>query len=460
MSQYINEAFKQFRMLNESEDFTLDPMGLDNLGSFMDRAMEDADDIEIDITDIDADTEDELKKSYVGKVICECNVCHSNIFYDKADINVDEEGIVNMEDECPYCMSNDGYTIVGEIKPYEESTEDEVEEPEPEAEVDLDVEVEDPTSEEPIEVEEEKVEESLEDEDENLEEGLQLSGEKELKGTSDLRHREDKDGVEAIKGKNNSEISGDLDLHESIDEEELPKEDDLNECAEKEDETLTEDVEHIQLNSEDSTIDIGQKDDGGIVIETSPALEDEEPVDDVNMMSDDEVIAPLDDDTTDDLGLEDEPAFDDSDDLDLDLEDNSEDEDSEDVDVDEFDEDSFDGLGESYLRRCYENVNGFKTTKVTCNENKLMVEGNISFKSGNTKKTNFIFEAKETSNGKYMFEGYNEQINIGKNAFKLNCSLDNKKLISESLAYNYSSKNELNESVKLSGTVKSHRKAK
>ena len=133
------------------------------------------------------------------------------------------------------------------------------------------------------------------------------------------------------------------------------------------------------------------------------------------------------------------------------------DEDTEDVDIDEFDEDSFDDLGESYLRRCYENVNGFKTTKVTCNESQMMVEGNISFKSGNVKKTNFIFEAKEVNNGKYVFEGYNDQINIRKNAYRLNCSLDNKKLISESLTYNYSSKNELNESVKVSGTVRSQR---
>ena len=179
------------------------------------------------------------------------------------------------------------------------------------------------------------------------------------------------------------------------------------------------------------------KEDGGVVIETSPKEEfeetfgEEEPTE---LENGDEMIAPLDPETEDELGITDEPE--------------------EDVDIDEFDEETFDSLGESYLRRCYENVNSFKTTNVICNENLLTVEGNIGFKSGNVKKTSFIFEAKESNNGKYIFEGYNNEINIGKKAFRLNCSIDNKKIIPESLSYNYRSKNDLNESVKLHGTVK------
>ena len=427
MSQYINEAFKQFRMLNESEDFSLDPMGLDNLNSFMDRAMEDEDDdLEIDIIDPETTEQDELKQSYIGKVICDCNVCHSNVFYNKEDITVDEDGVVNVEDECPYCMSNDGYTIVGEIKPYEEISIEDIDEPEDD--VDLEVDIDEPETDEPIVGEQDTILDVKYD----MEEGLQLSGEKELKGTSDLRHRDDKEGSDKIRGKNNTKLSGDLDLHESKDN------------------SLEEDVDHISLDVDDSTIDIENKEDGGVVVETSPTEEEiiDEPV------SDDEMIAPLDDETADELGLEDETPEEDTFDFDETESEEEPDEDTEDVDIDEFDEDSFDNLGESYLRRCYENVNGFRTTKVTCNESQIMVEGNISFKSGNVKKTNFIFEAKEVNNGKYIFEGYNDQINIRKNAYRLNCSLDNKKLISESLTYNYSSKNELNESVKLHGTVK------
>ena len=568
MSQYINEAFKQFRMLNESEDFSLDPMGLDNLNSFMDRAMEDEDDdLEIDIIDPETTEQDELKQSYIGKVICDCNVCHSNVFYNKEDITVDEDGVVNVEDECPYCMSNDGYTIVGEIKPYEEISIEDIDEPE---------------TDEPIEGEQDTILNVKYD----MEEGLQLSGEKELKGTSDLRHRDDKEGSDKIRGKNNTKLSGDKDLHESIelgddgqtiwsgvsvredsiannphttnrmiwtdDDEEgyieylvrlgIPDEqlchefytrgwngkdaleeykksdlslhesvrrfendehiygvifDDGSEiklpgtskeeiarlCKSEKDRkpiriidlgpndifvrgkgnrierinpqevVFKESIENVSIDTEDETMTMTTKEDGGVVVETSPTEEEiiDEPV------SDDEMIAPLDDETVDELGLEDETPEEDTFDFDETESEEEPDEDTEDVDIDEFDEDSFDDLGESYLRRCYENVNGFRTTKVTCNESQIMVEGNISFKSGNVKKTNFIFEAKEVNNGKYIFEGYNDQINIRKNAYRLNCSLDNKKLISESLTYNYSSKNELNESVKVSGTVRSQR---
>ena len=166
MSQYINEAFKQFRLL-ESEEFDLSPTGLDTLDTFMNQAMTDED---IDIIDLEAEAEEDLKKSYIGKVICDCNVCHSNIFYNKEDIEIDEDGVVNPEDECPYCMSLDGYTIVGEIKPYEEG----VTEEEHEDDVDLDVDLDDDEeAEEPIEIESEEDEEEDDDDlDESLTEGF------------------------------------------------------------------------------------------------------------------------------------------------------------------------------------------------------------------------------------------------------------------------------------------------
>ena len=674
MSQYINEAFKQFRLL-ESEDLDLSPTGLDTLDTYMNQAMSDED---IDIIDLEAEAEEDLKKSYIGKVICDCNVCHSNIFYNKEDIVIDEDGVVNPEDECPYCMSLDGYTIVGEIKPYEEG----VTEEEHEDDVDLDVNLEgNEEAEEPLEVESEEDDDEKEDddldeslteafsegqrvyikpnkrfgkikshikndlyevetydgEDKNLpdrvdtyyasdlelNESLPLSGVAKLKGKSTLRRRDEHDGCKCILGRNNTELSGDEDLHESIDdtyndvmtpeearkywdsekdsdpvlaefdnfqdwydesvkngyikesiteetdittvkvdalsngpedEEEFkswlanhypnlsceftddiydnliltgPKQDikkyllndysyevegedwvvtqypqlkeSITESTEKfeiapagqgkwkvlknsvdggrvsEDsrividadtkeeareillangfkaEELLESIENVSIDTEDETMTMTTKEDGGVVIETSPkeefeeTFEEEEPTE---LENGDEMIAPLDLETEDELGITDESE---EDDMNFDF---GEETPEEDVDIDEFDEETFDGLGESYLRRCYENVNSFKTTNVICNENLLTVEGNIGFKSGNVKKTSFIFEAKESSNGKYVFEGYNNEINIGKKAFRLNCSIDNKKIIPESLNYNYRSKNDLNESVKLHGTVK------
>lgn len=675
MSQYINEAFKQFRLL-ESEEFDLSPTGLDTLDTFMNQAMTDED---IDIIDLEAEAEEDLKKSYIGKVICDCNVCHSNIFYNKEDIEIDEDGVVNPEDECPYCMSLDGYTIVGEIKPYEEG----VTEEEHEDDVDLDVDLDDnEEAEEPIEIESEEDEEEDDDdldeslteafskgqdvyikpnkrfgkikshikndlyevetydgEDKNLpdrvdtyyasdlelKESLPLSGVAKLKGKKTLRRRDEYDGCKCILGRNNTELSGDKDLHESIDdtyndvmtpeearkywdsekdsdpvlagfdnfqdwydesvkngyikesiteetdittvkvdalsngpedEEEFkswlanhypnlsceftddvydnliltgPKQDikkyllndysyevegedwvvtqypqlkeSITESTEKfeiapagqgkwkvlknsadggrvsEDsrividtdtkeeareillangfkaEELLESIENVSIDTEDETMTMTTKEDGGVVIETSPKEEfeetfgEEEPTE---LENGDEMIAPLDPETEDELGITDESE----EDMGFDFEEETPESPEEDVDIDEFDEETFDGLGESYLRRCYENVNSFKTTNVICNENLLTVEGNIGFKSGNVKKTSFIFEAKESNNGKYVFEGYNNEINIGKKAFRLNCSIDNKKIIPESLSYNYRSKNDLNESVKLHGTVK------
>lgn len=762
MSQYINEAFKQFRLL-ESEDLDLSPTGLDTLDTFMNQAMSDED---IDIIDLEAEAEEDLKKSYIGKVICDCNVCHSNIFYNKEDIVIDEDGIVNPEDECPYCMSLDGYTIVGEIKPYEEG----IAEEEHEDDVDLDVDLEDnEEAEEPIEIESEDdddLDESLQlsesdkksiedyestilkifntndqkvvdsyikdnilvvecdnsnptlitdlrrslkrklpdniefdserndngfygktyefyiydDLDESLTEGfskgqdvyikpnkrfgkikshikndlyevetydgkdknlpdrvdtyyasdlelkesLPLSGVAKLKGKKTLRRRDEHDGCKCILGRNNTELSGDKDLHESIelgddgqtiwsgvpvredsiannphktnrliwadDDEEgyidylvrkgisdeqlchefykrgwdiedaleeykksdlslhesiddihndvmTPEEarkywdsekdtdpvlaefdnfqdwydesvkngyikESITESTEKFEiipagsgkwqvlknsvdggriskdtrividadtkeeakeillangfkaEELLESIENVSIDTEDETMTMTTKEDGGVVIETSPKEEfeetfgEEEPTE---LENGDEMIAPLDPETEDELGITDESE---EDDMNFDFGEETPESPEEDVDIEEFDEETFDGLGESYLRRCYENVNSFKTTNVICNENLLTVEGNIGFKSGNVKKTSFIFEAKESNNGKYVFEGYNNEINIGKKAFRLNCSIDNKKIIPESLNYNYRSKNDLNESVKLHGTVK------
>ena len=218
-------------------------------------------------------------------------------------------------------------------------------------------------------------------------------------------------------------------------------------------EELLESIENVSIDTEDETMTMTTKEDGGVVIETSPKEDFEETFEEepTELENGDEMIAPLEPETEDELGISDESE---EDDMNFDFGEETPESPEEDVDIDEFDEETFDGLGESYLRRCYENVNSFKTTNVICNENLLTVEGNIGFKSGNVKRTSFIFEAKESSNGKYVFEGYNNEINIGKKAFRLNCSIDDKKIIPESLNYNYRSKNDLNESVKLHGTVK------
>ncbi len=462
---YITEAFKQFNALVEedelitSEEMPIYDVGSEKMHDFLDTVGDDSD---LAIIDLEAEAEEDLKQSYVGKVILDCNVCHSNIFIDKDEIVVDEDGNANIELECPYCMSNEGYTIIGQVEPYEEENEEEEVEPED------DIEIEEVPSEEEMAETEAPMDEglindsewvdqvkelgkavdkgSLSDREfhdsvtlldkqldecgdlEKVEEGLELDGEPELRGVTELRHRDDKEGVEEIRGTDNTELSGTDDLHESI--------------------------EDVSITTEDETMTMTTKEDGGVVIETSPIEEEveiepveEEIPEETTLEPGDEFVAPIDDSEEQEIELNSEvDALEDEDIEAL--------EEPEEIDVTDFDEESFDELGESYLREHYDNVIGFKTVNAKIFENSLIVEGVIRFESGSSKGTTFIFEATGKENNNVLFEGYNRQISRGKKTFKLNCSLVEGCIKPEKMAYNYVTKNELNESVRVNGTVK------
>jgi hypothetical protein len=168
-------------------------------------------------------------------------------------------------------------------------------------------------------------------------------------------------------------------------------------------------------------------------------------VDKEKVESDDEMIAPLSDETKTDIEMN------------TDAED-EETGDEVDVDMDEFSEEEFDDLGESYLKKVYENVDSYKTTSVSEKGNKLKVEGLIKFTSGKTKKTSFVFEAKTIDkNGHAKFLGENLQISRGHKSFKLSGTVSNNKFIAESLNYNYRAKNGKS-SQRVYGTVKVNKK--
>ena len=108
------------------------------------------------------------------------------------------------------------------------------------------------------------------------------------------------------------------------------------------------------------------------------------------------------------------------------------------VDMDEIEESGLDEVSENYLKKVYENVQSFKTSKATLKENNMIVEGIITFTSGKKAKTHFIFESQEiTKKGKLRFLGENKQLSKNKKAFTLTGSVKDKKLIVESLNYNY-----------------------
>lgn len=126
------------------------------------------------------------------------------------------------------------------------------------------------------------------------------------------------------------------------------------------------------------------------------------------------------------------------------------------VDIEDVDEEGFDELGESYLKRVYENVKSFKTVSGQTGKNKIILEGIITFKSGKRAKTSFILEAKEmTKRGKVRFTGMNENISKNKSAYTVTGRVENKKLMVESFNYNYLGKDSTTgKSKKLYGTVR------
>lgn len=692
MAEYILEAFKQFDLLEEAEEsaeFSMASDDLEDMKTFIDMASGEED--EVEVFDLEAETKEELKDAYVGKVILDCNVCHSNIFYNREDIEIGEDEIANIGDECPYCMSNEGYTIIGEIKKFgEEDPEDDFEEPEDDIE-DIDME-EEPTEDVEVEDEEEFMEEEYlkssdklaaskklkegcshkdvdeADESEEIEEGLKADKSPSLKRNDSINGRKTSlkrtlDGSDEIRGPKYKELDESKKrINESIEDFEIPGveaellddwedaghhgyevaytkdgeeictaeiwdddspvtiyeqpshlfnrtydsfnafasdmeykldsyfneslkearkntpskykktgddlykkntedvqyvvqsslEDDpdikvtseseakaliaqnkredkkdperkaagitytykkINESLDEsidnaadmenilvnadilfswdddnsirfpdeyearkakqtledkgffvdydpesftmilESQKMNESIEDVSITTEDETMTMTTKEDGGVVVETSPreavATAGEE-------LEGEEVIAPLDMDTQEEIESQDD-FNDEFAEGDFEEDQLPDDFNAEEVDMpmDDFDEESFDDLGESYLKECYENVDSFKTSTVKNSDGKLVVEGLITFNSGNTKQTTFTFESMAISKkGKVRLIGENAQICSGKKAFKVRGKVEDKKFISESLNYNYSTKNENDESVKVSGTVR------
>lgn len=109
------------------------------------------------------------------------------------------------------------------------------------------------------------------------------------------------------------------------------------------------------------------------------------------------------------------------------------------INLESFETKSFDGVASKYMKSIYEDVNSYKTTNVSIDNDKLVVEGKIIFNDNTAKDTKFTFNS---VNGKY-YRGMNETFSKQKNAFKLKTSIKNGCLVSESLNYKYNQGNNL-----------------
>ena len=445
------------------------------------------------IVDLDAETEDDVLPSYVGKYIIQCPQCMTLFYKDEADIETSDETpeVVNINEICQHCGNSSGYTLIGKVGSIDET----------EAEnFDMnDVDLEDTSEAKP----DEKPEEAADD----------------LETT-------DADDEETIN-------SDDLDLEDLPDEDEDEDEDEVEESLhnsellkkiEKDNDLKTEiESDHLTLN-EAFKLDVTQADDLDIDGECPAYLEGVKEVEMINCNKAtpeqlDKITDALDklgitytceDNLKEDIGdwyrrkfdkpasistqqrWEDElngefgeisderrrelekkfeqqrdwerrhpsnkptPILDHAEEVpstvgesinksdaqeqaeekselktDIESEHLTLNEDSDLAEVEEFDEISFNEHLTQYMTEVYSNVQNFKATACSMTSHRLVVEGVINFKSGKQKTTKFIFE--NTKNG---LRGYNSDFS-DKRAFGLKTKVMNKALFTEALKYRY-----------------------
>lgn len=553
MVDYLAEAFKALDDVEDvtpclhEEMFTVDSDGLSELADFEVESEKSED--KKRVIDPEAKNEEELKSSYVGKVIIDCNQCHSKVYKDKEDIVIDGDD-VNKEEECPYCFATEGFKVVGEVAPYTETKVDvEVEDKDtmaesvrrrpraakktnikvveefegsPDASAIIDdlvdsakliyKEQDDPDIDEAVsaaivdgliyyadilkladaydvidygELEDKfiddlsdemrtKLEHILAEEDDEIEESVKGRGNKKRgfaeskkprhKGKlteSDRIRWRDIDNIPYDIGQMSDKARNALDhamkmsdkarYHDNDEKKARRIDRKINSLKDyKFVEDLGDDVAKYQrwvdydmkrygkisdktksyldraglevVKDDHKDYEVIAKDEG--LKESLEEVEVKTDTDKIKISSetitkDDEMAIPVTDDTRDEIIADGEK------------------EDTVD-DIEEFDEESFDELSESYLKKVYNNVDGYKTSNVSFNKSGLCVEGIISFKSGNKKNTQFIFESRD--NGK-RFVGENKQITRGKKAFTVKGSIKDGKFITESFNYKYSAIN-------------------
>lgn len=450
MNQYLSEAFKSLDILNE-EVFSVDENGLKDLVTFEEN---DEDTNIIDIIDTEAETIDDLEDSYEGKIILDCTICHSKQYRNVEDVII-EGDLANVGEECPFCYTNDGFKIIGQVAPFK--NEEEIDEPKSEEETPVDESLNEATAtlsrvkgtlgnvltahaDELAQVYDAKsalafldsIEPEVDQKDYLKRVRLDIIKRPQgavnylyniiLKGDGMGREVEEDLLVRGEDGKLTT-TSQDGRWGNS-------KEWDYNneELEEHNKESLEESVNNVNVETDEDVINVATDDNGKVTVTTEPK---------VAAVESEEVITPI------------EPE------VQNELKDNVGSGEEIEIDIDEFDEESFDDLGESYLKNIYDNIDSYKTSKVTLDENVLKVDGSIKFKSGNTKKTSFLFEARTaTKTGKVKFIGENAQITKGKKAFTITGKIEGKKFLSESLNYNYGAKTPEGKTKRLYGTIK------
>ena len=413
----ILEAFRALNALNE-DTFDLDADGINQLSDFKNN-----DDLEDDISIIDpeAETEDDLQDNYIGKVILDCCVCHSKLYKDKSEIEIDETGeLANVGEECPYCYTSDGFKVIGEVVAFDGDSEDDAEEEStsdrPSTASDLGEEIDSKDSEcQSKSGCGDSLKESYMEVDTITcgEESYRVVG-------GGFNTRDALISVEDENGDRKRLSSGDVFEFYTF----LDRKGNVIRTPEDFDESLTESVNNVNVETDDSIVTVSAEEGGKVTVSTEPVTANSgETIEPISPETEAELTSMMD--------VPDEDAT-------------AEPEGYEEIDVpiDEVDEDSFDESLNSYFKKAYENVNSYRTTGVKSRGNTLIVEGRVRMKDNKVHKTSFILEAKDmTRDGRVRFVGGNRQLTENKKAFTVTGRVRNNKLITESMSYNYRAKN-------------------
>lgn len=69
------------------------------------------------IVDLDAESEEDILPSYVGKFIIQCPQCMTLFYKNEEDVETSEENadVVNVNEVCQHCGNDGGYTLVGKV---------------------------------------------------------------------------------------------------------------------------------------------------------------------------------------------------------------------------------------------------------------------------------------------------------------------------------------------------------
>ena len=405
------------------------------------------------IVDLDAKTPDEVLPSYIGKYVVQCPQCMTLFYKDKEDLvpeNQPAEGeeeklevgdTVNVEEKCQHCGNASGYTLVGKIGELEQPTEESASEEVPAEEAPIE-EVPAEGEETPAEENTETTEEAATEETptEETEDNFNLD---DLFAETDTEEKESEEKKEEKKESFTKQNPKAIKLAEDYDTWDLVN-NNLSEEFEDDDEedlgetSLTEEGPSFGVISDPEKIDdsvaflkqiVGEAQQVNVDLATE-SLEDDAAEAGVLTEDDEQDQVPGEVDTAEAARklLSTMKAAESFSGTASDVE----------AEAEELNEAALNNVITESLVNVYDNVASFTATNCEFTDSSFIVEGIITFKSGATKDTKYVFtSATEYPNNKILFEGYNKSLCSDGGSFTLTTKLVDKVLNTASLSYKY-----------------------